>query len=135
MTRRAAIFVLVAAIAVAAFVVLRPDAGGAVAAAQRVLRNDKRFVNGPTAAQTFAKLSEDMLGDAKRCAHHHSRRDSRCRARYSSAAYTSVTAVALLDCTQPGVYAARRATYQHLAAIAKLKANQPPPVVPTVPQC
>ena len=106
--------------------------------ARRVLQRDARFTNGPTAGTAFADVSNLMLRDAKACAQHHSKTDQRCAARYSAAAYASVTAFALVDCTQPGVYQARRAAMQQLdgiVAVDDAHGKARAPRVPEVPDC
>src|SRR5207302_3955204 len=86
----------------------RHGASDGVVRVRRVVLQDARFVNGPRAGATFADLSGALLADARSCSRHRSDRDVRCAARFSAAAYTSVTAFSLLGCTQPGVFQARR---------------------------
>ena len=120
----------------------RPGASDGVVRVRRVVLQDARFVNGPRAGATFADLSGVLLADAQSCSRHRSDRDVRCAARFSAAAYTSVTAYSLLGCTQPGVFQARRGVLAELDGILALDhrhrpAAAPPrvPSVPSVPSC
>ena len=135
--RYAAVAVVVV-VAVSAVLVLYRPTPSRLAQAQHLVRRDNRFGNGPKAGATFADLSHLLLADARSCAHHHSQSDNRCRARYSAAASTSVAAFALLRCTQPGVYQARRDLMVELSGIAvvdRQKGAVPPPPVPAYPSC
>lgn len=140
MTRRPLVLVAVtlAVAAVAAVVVVhRMHRVSVLTRAERVLREDKRFPNGPKSGRVFADLSHDLLGDAQSCSNTHGRDDTRCRARFSAAAYANVTAAAVLNCTQPGIYDARRSTSQYLRSIAAhdRAPTRPAPSVPRVVTC
>ena len=120
----------------------RQGGSDAVARARRVVLQDVRFANGPRAGATFADLSGALLADARSCSRHRSDRDIRCAARFSAAAYTSVTAFSLLGCTQPGVFQARRGVLAELEGILALDHRHGPaaalprvPSVPSVPSC
>src|SRR5579885_1485808 len=133
--------IVLAAVAVAGGVLLwgRERGAGAIASSQALIVRDSRFVNGPTSGATFARISQRLLSDAKHCAAAHGSTDPRCVARFQAAAYSSVTAVALLGCTQPGVYQARQALYTDLRSIQALDHDRPfsapVPTVPQVPTC
>lgn len=131
--RRPVVLVVVAAVAIAAVVVVRRmHRGSALTRAERVLHDNKRFVDAPSSARAFATVSQRLLRDAQSCSRRHGQNDTRCRARFSAAAYTSVTAAAVMSCTQPGVYDARRSTSRYLSAIASHD-HQPKRPAPTVP--
>ena len=136
--KRLAGVVIVAAVVVAAVVVVRPSRPSALTRAQHLVHRDSRFVNGPKAGAAFADISTMMLADAKACRRAHGASDNRCAARYSAAAFTSVTAFVLLHCTQPGVYEARRDLLAELAGIADVDRRHGvavPPPVPPLPVC
>jgi hypothetical protein len=129
--------VAVAAVVAAVLILNRPGPNR-LAQAQHLVQRDSRFQNGPKAGAAFADLSHLLLDDAKSCARRRSPSDQRCAARYSAAAHTSVAAFALLRCTQPGVYRARRDLMIELSgivAIDRQKGNVPPPSLPGFPSC
>lgn len=141
MTRRVTTTVVAAAavvvVLVAAVIVARDHRDG-VKAARHIVQQDSRFGNGPKAGAAFAEISRVLLDDANDCAHHHGRTDARCQARSSAAAYTTVSAFALVSCTQPGVFRARQALLDELGAITTVDRRQgvaAPPAVPAVPAC
>jgi hypothetical protein len=128
-----ALFVAGGALALA-----RADQADGLSRARHLLADDHRFVNGPHAGTAFADASQVLLGDAKACARRRSSNDRRCSARFSAAAFTSVAAFALVDCTQPGVYRARRDALDQLDAVADVDRHRGaavPPAVPAVPAC
>ena len=140
MTRARVIVIAVVAglVALGAVVVTRHASVDGVASARRVLQRESRFANGPSAGTAFADVSHLLLQDAKACARRHSSADQRCAALYSAAAYASVTAFALLECTQPGVYQARRAALVQLDGITgvdRAHGRARAPRVPEVPSC
>ena len=141
MTRRRVLAVAGLVALVAVGLAVDAVAGGpssGLASARHVLQRDSRFASGPTAGTAFADVSNLMLHDAKACARRHSSADQRCAARFSAAAYASVTAFALVDCTQPGVFEARRAALKQLdgiAAVDDAHGRARAPRVPTVPDC
>jgi len=145
-TRVGIALAVVGAVAIVALgavsLVVRRGGAGAVGQARRVVLQDSRFVNGPRAGAAFADVSGALLADAQSCSRHHSDRDIRCAARFSAAAYTSVTAFTLLGCTQPGVFQARRGVLAELDGILALDHRHGPtaafsraPSVPSVPSC
>lgn len=123
---------------VAGYLVFGRRSPSGLTATRTWLTQDSRFTSGPTAGQTFAKISATLLTDGKACEHDHPGRDPRCVARLSGAAWANVTAVNLLNCTAPGVFQARTRLSRYLAAVDAL--DQSPrhgrvPPVPTVPEC
>ncbi|MEA2532682.1 MAG: hypothetical protein QOJ93_493 [Actinomycetota bacterium] len=117
---------------------VRRGSASRIGSAQRLLQHDARFANGPKAGTTFSQASNLLLQDAKSCARRHSARDERCAARFSAAAYTSVTAFTLIGCTQPGVYQARRDVLIELdgiVAVDRARGRAARPKVPDVPRC
>ena len=129
---------VVALAVVGAFLVVGGHGTNGLASAQRVLRRESRFVNGPSAGAAFADVSNLLLTDAKSCARRYSAKDQRCAARYSAAAYASVTAFALVGCTQPGVYEARTGALAQLdgiVAVDRAKGRLRAPRLPDVPRC
>jgi hypothetical protein len=131
--------VLVAAVLTGVLVfAARRGSANRISSTQRLLQHDAHFVNGPTAGNAFSEASRLLFLDAKACARHHSSLDSRCAARFSAAAYTSVTAFTLIGCTQPGVYQARRAVLDELdgiVAVDRARGRAARPLVPDVPRC
>jgi hypothetical protein len=126
---------LVAGLAVVVAGQLRPSP---LSKAEHLVGQDSRFSNGPRAGAAFADVSRIMLADASSCARHRSAADRRCAARYSAAAFTSVSAFVLVGCTQPNVYQARRALLAQLHGIATVDRRHgvaQPPAVPPVPVC
>ena len=139
MTRTVSIAAAVVALVVitGAVIVGRGSASG-VTHARHIAQQDSRFANGPKAGAAFAEISNVLLEDAKSCAGRHGSSDPRCQARSSAAAYTTVSAFALVGCTQPGVFRARQGLLDELAGISTVDRRGgivPPPVVPTVPTC
>lgn len=137
--RRLLVAVAVLLVAVVAAVAVRDQLRSSpLARAQHLVGRDARFSNGPKAAAAFADVSHMMLSDATSCAHHHGSADRRCAARYSAAAFTSVSAFVLVDCTQPGVFRARQSLLVELRGIATVDQRRglaQAPAVPPVPVC
>ena len=137
-TRVRLVAVIVVVLVAGVFVLHRRGTSDGISTARHLLQQDARFANGPRAGNTFADLSHVLLSDAKACEHRHSSVDERCTARYSAAAYASVTAFALIECTQPGVYEARRDVLVELdgiVAVDRARGTVPAPRVPNVPTC
>jgi len=132
--------------AAVAWQALRRPVGG-LGAVRRLVTSNGRFDTGSSGAATFARIGNELLADAKRCQGRHAgpsrpdRRadgDVRCIARFQAAAAANVTAVALLQCTQPGVFEARRRLLAELDAIAAVDrdpTHSALPPVPAVPHC
>lgn len=107
-----------------------------LAAARHDLASDSRFYNGPAAGAVFASASASLLRDGKACERHWGAADGRCRSRLAGAAWAQVSAVALLRCTQPGVFQARHDLQVYLGAVTALddmRGRGPvPPLSPVV---
>ncbi|MEA3056785.1 MAG: hypothetical protein QOD30_2217 [Actinomycetota bacterium] len=130
---------LLVAMVVAVALVATRDHPTGLARVRVALHDDDRFVNGPTAGETIATASEWLLDDGESCEAAHGRGDPRCAARLSAAAYTSVAAVGLVDCTAPGVFQTRRALVRYIDDIATFD-HEPlgtlrVPSPPHVPAC
>lgn len=135
--RVVAILVTVVVAAVIIGITRRGDASG-IDRARHLVEQDSRFVNGPKSGATFADVSHILLDDARSCAADHGASDVRCQARSSAAAFTTVSAFALVGCTQPGVFRARQALLDELAGIEYVDRHggrAAPPGVPAVPVC
>jgi hypothetical protein len=116
MRRRAALALgglLLAAIVATALVTARDHPAG-LARVRVALHDDHRFTNGPKAGETIATASQWLLDDGETCEEAHGTGDPRCAARLSAAAYTSVAAVGLVECTAPGVFRTRRALMRYI---------------------
>ena len=135
---------LLAGAAVAWQTVRRPTSG--LGAARRLVRSDGQFSSSSRGATTFARVGDLLLADAKRCQRRHPgparpgqpAGDVRCVARFQAAAGANVSAVALLDCTQPGVFEARRrmlAELDAINAVDRAPSRSRLPQVPAVPKC
>ena len=130
-------------LAVVAVVLVRHSVGasrsGPVGAARGVISDDAKFANGPTAGSTFASISARLASDGQACVRRWSRDDPRCSARMAAAAYATVVAPMLVDCTQPGVFEARKGLDDELKAIAAFDHQRPgtapAPSVPALPPC
>ena len=141
MSRRplvAVAIVLVATVVGVALLKSRQTPSG-LARVQTVLDDDHRFVNGPTAGETMATASKWLLDDGESCEASHGHEDPRCAARLAAAAYPSVAAAGLLECTAPGVFRARRALVRDIDDIVTFDheplGTQRVPSPPRVPSC
>ena len=141
MTRRHVLLIVgVVAIAAAVLVVALPrHTPTGLERVRAALQDDDRFVNGPTAGKTLARASRWLLDDGDACEASHGRRDPRCGARLSAAAYTSVAAAGVLSCTAPGVYRTRIALVAYVTAIETFDHNplgtRQIPAPPRAPSC
>jgi hypothetical protein len=138
--RRVAVVVVLAAAALAVVAVnLTRSTPTGLERVRAALHDDDRFVNGPTAGETFAKASRWLLDDGSACEREHGRGDPRCRVRLSAAAYTGVAAAGVLSCTAPGVYRTRTALVEYISAIDSFDhhalGTQPVPAPPRAPAC
>jgi hypothetical protein len=139
MSRFTLAFVVIVGLLATALLVHGRSSSAAVPAARSVIGNDARFANGPTAGATFASVSARLLADGQACTRRLRRDDPRCTARMAAAAYASVVAPMLVNCTQPGVYEARHGLDTELKEIALFDARvlgtAPAPTVPALPTC
>ena len=136
--RHVALVAVVSALVVGGSVIARHGDSDGVARARHLVQQDSRFANGPKAGAAFAAISHMLLDDATSCARHHGQADTRCQARASAAAYTTVSAFSLVSCTQPGVFRARRALLDELNGIVQVDhqgGRAAPPAVPPVTTC
>ena len=129
----AAVVLLIVAVAVA--VVLRDGSSNGdrrLHDAIRLMDDDDNFATATESGVTFTKVSTDLEAEGDRCK---PRTDgtARCDALYAAAGFARVSAVAVLRCTRPGVYDARRAMRTYLEALAK--DDRASPAVPSVTTC
>ena len=130
--------IVLAAVVAMALVATRDTPTG-LARVRVALNDDDRFTNGPTAGETVATASKWLLDDGESCEADRGKGDPRCAARLSAAAYASVAAVGLVDCTAPGVFRTRRALVQYIDDIVTFD-HEPlgtlrVPSPPRVPAC
>jgi hypothetical protein len=130
--------VLLAAVIATALVATRDHPTG-LARVRVALHDDDRFTSGPKAGETIATASQWLLDDGESCEAAHGKDDPRCTARLSAAAYTSVAAAGLVDCTAPGVFRTRRALVQYIDDIVSFDTRPlgtlRVPSPPRVPAC
>jgi hypothetical protein len=129
---------LLAGVIATALVVTRDHPTG-LARVRVALHDDDRFTNGPKAGETIATASKWLLDDGESCEAARGKGDPRCAARLSAAAYTSVAAIGLVDCTAPGVFRTRRALVEYIDDIVTFDAHPlgtlRVPSPPRVPAC
>jgi len=137
--RSAAVAIVVAVVAVAAtaMAVQRHDTPRTLAGAISTASSDRRFASTPRAANSLVEISQILTLEARQCVAHHGASYPPCSARASGAAVAQNEAVAVLRCTQPGVYEARQGIRRYLEGIRRLDIDSraPTPPFPTFPHC
>jgi hypothetical protein len=98
--------------------------------------DDKAFSTSTRAGQTVADISVELRARGAQCREQNATK-TRCDAVLSAAAFTAVTAVAMLDCTAPDVHEARLALEKYLRSVRSFveDGERAAPKLPKVVTC
>lgn len=94
-----------------------------------IVDDDARFGTATDAGVAFIRISRELKDAGAQCGDEEA---PECRALFSAAAWSQLTAVEVLQCTRPGVFTARRAMRDLLDS---LEEGDLPDGLPPIPHC
>lgn len=135
--RRAFVLPVALAVVFAAGLALAVGWGrsSAVEEAHGLLADDTGFETAEDAGVTFVRIARVMLDGGEACADDRGDSHPACEAMFSSSAFAQVAAVRVLECTHPGIFAAREAMREHVAGVERAIEGGGPVEAPEMPSC
>jgi len=100
-----------------------------------LLSDEGAFDTTVTASRSFAKVSDLLREDGRRCVKRLSAEDQPCAGELAASAWSEVVAFAVAHCTQRNIATAELALRRHLQALEKARPGSPGPSLPPLPTC
>lgn len=102
-------------------------------AARDEAADEDGFDTGIEAGETLARVAEHLNDAIRAC--DRDREGPTCKALGAASGYVQVLAAHVVRCTAPGRFEARVSTLAVLDALAARAPDDPPPTLPTLPDC